>query len=385
MSAGAATRESIEILCDVVHPTNLRAYCVRKATQSLRYLHVVWAENLTRLQLKIEIVGTTSNCLIMCIPSLDLPVVSAEAALNSYDHYLTSTTIDRLYLALKRVEAFGHRADLAESGASLARDLMIDALERRSALSLVRIGDGEGNILAAFEPRFQEARDHSTREILNMMFATSGFSTAEILRMRHDLIEALVNADILGVSDWVRVGRLEALRQSPDGRSDVRGYMGSYESILQVDKALQASQPRRRLIVSNHIHRYLMDFYASIASRADEVLLIGPYDLSSALQQAFGIQKVRTLTIPNQASSTPGEGAKWFPDAYDRLLANMKVGPGVLTLVAAGLLGKALCRHAQLQGAVALDIGSVIDVWRGKAVRNYHSPEFVDRFRIADS
>lgn len=321
----------------------------------------------------------------MSEPSHAAPFVSAEAATNSYDHYLAATTIDSLSFALKRVEGSGHHADLTESGASLARDLVIDALARRAALSLVRIGDGEGNILSAFEPRFQDARDHSTREILNMMFATSGFSNAEILRIRLDMIEALVNADILGVSDWVRVGRLEALRQSPDGRSDVRGYMGSYESILQVDKALEASQPRRRLIVSNHIHRYLMDFYASIASRADEVLLIGPYDLSSALQQAFGIQKVRTLTIPNQASSTPGEGAKWFPDAYDRLLANMKVGPGVLTLVAAGLLGKALCRHAQLQGAVALDIGSVIDVWRGKAVRKYHSPEFVDRFRIADS
>lgn len=333
----------------------------------------------------MDTIFSTSKCPNMRKDLSDLPFVSAEAAANSYDHYLAATTINSLSLALKRVEAFGQHADLTESGASLAGDLVIDALERRVALSLVRIGDGEGNILAAFEPHFPDARDHSTREILNMMFATSGFSNAEILRMRRDMVEALVNADILGVSDWLRVGRLEVLRQSPDGLTDVRGYMGSYESILQVDKTLHASQPRPRLIVSNHIHRYLMDFYASIASRADEVLLIGPYDLSSALQQAFNAQKVRTLTIPNQASSTPGEGAKWFPDAYQRLLDNIHVGPGVLTLVAAGLLGKALCRHAQLQGAVALDIGSVIDVWRGKAVRNYHSPAFVDRFKIADS
>lgn len=378
--------KSIGMLCAVLHFTKAARRARSKGdTVTTMFACCMGLTNSARLHFKMEIVWTTKNWLIMRIHSIDLPVVSAEAAANSYDHYVASTTIDRLSLALKRVEAFGHHADLAESGASLARDLVIDALERRVALSLVRIGDGEGNILSAFEPRFQDARDHSTREILSMMFATSGFSTTEILRMRLDMIEALVNADILGVSDWVRVGRLETLRQSPDGRSDVRGYMGSYESILQVDKVLRASQPRRRLIVSNHIHRYLLDFYASIASRADEVLLIGPYDLSSALQQRFGAQKVRTLTIPNQASSTPAEGAKWFPDAYDRLLANIKVGPGVLTLVAAGLLGKALCRHAQLQGAVALDIGSVIDVWRGKAVRNYHLPAFVDRFRIADS
>jgi len=35
----------------------------------------------------------------MRMNSFDLPVVSAEAAAKSYDHYLASTTIDSLSLA----------------------------------------------------------------------------------------------------------------------------------------------------------------------------------------------------------------------------------------------------------------------------------------------
>lgn len=320
----------------------------------------------------------------MCDPSSVFPPVTAEAALESYDRYIEVTTIDDLTEALKQIASFGQRADLTESGATIAADLAKDALRRRAPFSLVRIGDGEGNILAAFEPDFRPARDYSTRDILTMMFGTAEFPAGEIARIRQDMMEALVSADVLGVSDWFRVGRLDLLRQSSEGRADIRGYMGSYESIFHVAKQLDKAQRRPAQIVSNHIHRHMMNAYASIVAEADEVVLVGPYDLGDSFRRAFAKRRVRSLIIPNQASSTPGEGSKWFPHGYQHLLSQIQTGPGVLVLIAGGLLGKALCRHAQLQGAVAIDIGSVIDVWRGKAVRNYHDGAFIDRFRITE-
>ena len=315
-------------------------------------------------------------------PSSVVPVVTTEAALESYDRYVEATTIARLSDALRQIESIACRVDLTPAGGGIAAELAVDALRRRRPFSLIRIGDGEGNILGAFEPDFRPARDHSTRDILGMMFATADFPLGELSLMRRDMIDGLINADVLGVSDWFRVGRLEVLRRSTDGRADIRGYMGSYESILQVSEQLRQSTRRPPLVVSNHVHRHMMESYGAVVAAADEVILVGPYDLASSFRGVFGGRRVQTRIIPNQASSTPGEGAKWYPETYQRLLSDLEAGPGVLVLVAAGLLGKALCRHAQSQGGVAIDVGSVVDVWHGKAVRNYHDRAFVDRFQL---
>lgn len=53
-----------------------------------------------------------------------------------------------------------------------------------------------------------------------------------------------------------------------------------------------------------------------------------------------------------------------MPFIYDTILAGLDdVGPGDLVLIAGGIVGKILLGHAKEHGAVALDIGSVIDDW----------------------
>ena len=317
----------------------------------------------------------------MLDPDAFLPAVDPQAALADYGRYVEANTIEDLAQALRVIESAAYEADLTEAGGARAAERVIGALGRGEPFSLMRIGDGEGNIMGAFDPDFAVARCFSTRLILEMMFGTADFPVREIEAMRRDMADAIESADVLGVSDPVRIGRLQILRDEPGERQDVRGYMGSYESILQVASRLRETGRRPPLAVSNHAHRHMMAHFPAIIAAAGRVTLIGPYDLGQAFMGAFG-REARTLLIPNQASSTPGEGAKWYPEHHDALLAGIRPTPGELFLVSAGLLGKGLCRHVKAGGGVALDIGSAVDVWRGKPVRAYHDPGFITRFRL---
>lgn len=311
-----------------------------------------------------------------------LPHIDQESALADYDRYVAAVPINALTRALAAIEHAAVEADLTETGAERAAAMAIKALRDGSPFSLVRIGDGEGNILGALDPDHANARHFSTRAILEVMFGTPGFSTYEVEVMAREMAAAVLSADVLGVSDHVRIDRLQQLRQSPDGRADIRGYMGSYESILQVSSLLARASYRPPFVVSNHVHRYMMSALPEIIAAARDVTLIGPYDLRGAFAQAFGRPSTRICRIPNQASSSPGEGSKWYPKHYTFLLERLQIAPGGLFLISAGVLGKALCAAVKAAGGIALDIGSAMDVWHGKPVRKYHDAAFLDRFQL---
>lgn len=321
----------------------------------------------------------------MSNPDLPVPAIDHQAALSDYDRYIEEVSIESVTDALDAIARNAEHTDFTENGGARAAAMAVQALRDERPFSLVRIGDGEGNILGALDPDFRNARHFSTRAILEMMFGVADFSAREIQDIAEAMKAAAIGADVLGVSDYIRIGRLQDLRQDPAGRSDIRGYLGSYDSILQLRSLLEQSGRRPPYVVSNYVHRQMMDMYGIIMSAAQRVTIVGPYDRGADICQHFGVKEARVIIIPNQASSSPGLGARWYPTRYNAIRQQLDVGPGHLFLVAAGILGKPLCQEIKSLGGVALDVGSVVDVWIGKAVRNYHTSEFLARYAIAAS
>lgn len=315
-------------------------------------------------------------------PDAMLPFIERDEALAYYLEFVDATPIERLTQALAELEAGAVECDLTESGGARAAELASAALKQGRPFSLVRLGDGEGNILGAFDPDFAKARHFSTRQILTMMFGTADFTLDEIQTMRSEMAAAALGADVLGVSDPVRVARLEALRRQPDDVQDVRGFLGSYESILQAATLLRGKSDRPPSIMTNHVHRYLLPYMSEVIAAAREITLIGPYDLRRAFAETFGRADLRVHLIPNQDSNNPGQGAKWYPDLHQTIRDELQIVPGGLFLVAAGLVGKGLCHRIKQGGGVAIDMGSAVDVWRGVPVRKYHDEDFIARHRL---
>ncbi|MGI4748082.1 MAG: hypothetical protein ACRYFY_18865, partial [Janthinobacterium lividum] len=89
--------------------------------------------------------------------------------------------------------------------------------------------------------------------------------------------------------------------------------------------------------------------------------------------ERYGIATVHYHAVPAERVKgvvTGGQGAH-FPRRYVELCSELEASPrpGVLYLVAAGLLGKMYCLSLRRAGAVAIDIGSTADYWMGEATR----------------
>lgn len=311
-----------------------------------------------------------------------LPPVSVDDAVADYLHYLETVTSEAATRVLAEIEDQAAWSDMTEGAGLRTARCAIDALRHGRPFSMVRIGDGEGNILGAFDPDYTKARHFSARGILLMMFGTADFTLSEIQVMRAEMAAAVRHADVLGVSDPTRIVGLQGLRDRSEECQDVRGGMGSYESILQTALLLRQDGGSSPGVVTNHVHRYMLPHLPMVIGAARAVTLIGPYDLRPEFAANFGRDDLRVHLIPNQASNVPGQGGKWYPEQYHALLNDLQIAPRTLFLVAAGLLGKALCQRIKSAGGVAIDIGSVADVWRGVSVRRYHDPDFIARHRL---
>lgn len=302
--------------------------------------------------------------------------------LDQYRDHARRYPAEVLESALNEMLAQAEWADITwDTGAEVAR-LIRQAIETETPYSTVRVGDGTGNFLGYGDPVFAGLKAYSQQAILQMTFGTSDFSETEVGRIREGLISGILTADILGVSDLFRLGRLKTIDEEAREDVDLRGFSGSRESYVAVRNLLIERDIRPPVLVTNHFHRFLAPYTDNILSGLQSICVIGPYKLEAQLSERYGIERVKTHLIPNQNSSS-GEGSRWFPDHFDTLC--QAIDPqrdGQVYLVAAGLLAKPMSALIKARGGIALDIGSMIDVWAGRSVRKYHDASFLESFAL---
>src|SRR5690606_30396618 len=117
-----------------------------------------------------------------------------------------------------------------------------------------------------------------------------------------------------------------------------------------------------------------IDYILSLAEHAESIVLISSISSASLPETLKSIKKLRLITVPTHHRTT-GNGSyhtaeRSFPYVYDNLAEDfiLGVGPGTLVLVAAGVIGKIFIGQARERGAVALDIGGVVDDWISAAM-----------------
>jgi len=94
--------------------------------------------------------------------------------------------------------------------------------------------------------------------------------------------------------------------------------------------------------------------------------VIGPID-PSACGPTRDLN-LRWLRIPGERGFlAPRDGAESHYHDYFDAIVNHPFQPGEVWLVAAGILGKIYCDAIRERGATAIDVGSVVDLWAGRA------------------
>ncbi|HKO39394.1 MAG TPA: hypothetical protein VJU14_13600 [Solirubrobacterales bacterium] len=237
---------------------------------------------------------------------------------------------------------------------------ILAAKQARRPFSLLRLGNGEARVMGFpdFIPPIWLAR--SVRNWFRDRAAE-----LQVGLLQDEAERLIADADLLGV-----------LRSSyPDQQFrlarellDVYGLIG----------------PKTELCASNaHLHLLNRDFYRELLAGEEQISIVSGHQLAEPISKVFDVPDVRQYKVPAQAKFffDPSDDPH-FPSVFEGLRRDIDVrSPGELFLVGAGYLGKIYCGWVKERGGIAIDIGSVFDLWAGEATRG-NDPSVARRHRL---
>jgi len=242
--------------------------------------------------------------------------------------------------------------DHALGTAGFVADRAIDCLHSGTGFSLVRIGDGEGRLLAY--------PDAISRQMMNrhlcFWFGRADFDDTTVLALRAILTQTIDAADVIGV---------HVCTQTPCNKN--QWWHVAAEQYL---KAIGRWYPEGLCELDTHRALWRKGEIDRVSHWAERIVAVTCRDLIVPLNAHFE-QRVDVIRVPGEGNMTRKPTDHW--QRFNEIEAHVArlSGPGVLVLVGAGVLGKAYTTTAAQAGAVALDIGSVFDGWAQVESRSY--------------
>lgn len=241
-----------------------------------------------------------------------------------------------------------------------ALDIMHRALVDGRPFSFVRLSDGEGYLFPD-EPHFT-AEDARNRE--RHWWDTElppDLSTRVIQEAR----QAVSEADVIGVPAVYRFIRdtadtSRALSQSLQGRGLLQVLAG-LPALLSENAIL--SEDKMNVSLFSHLENTF-----TLAKVAKRTILVGSVKHTHLPLELTSLPNLKSIQIPTHARTARNDiyqpNTQALPFVYNSVLDELSdVGSGDLVLVAGGIIGKIFLGHARRHGAVAIDIGSVLDDW----------------------
>lgn len=219
------------------------------------------------------------------------------------------------------------------------------ALNNKTPFSLVRLGDQEALILdnknqSKIESRY---KDH-------LGYLPNRTQQQEI---RQYLIKAYEGADITGFPDLQHQSRNEWWNQA--------------EQIL-VDNAKVDT-----FKCSMNIHLDLLkENFLKELIRLQNIFYISSHNIDRGLSPKF-LSTINSYQIPPEHKyfKLNNQMTHYYPEVFNRVCdwIRQQDCKGKLCLVGGGFIGKYFCQLFKEQGGIAIDLGSVFDLWAGYKTR----------------
>ncbi|MEI9932815.1 MAG: tetratricopeptide repeat protein [Rhizomicrobium sp.] len=275
----------------------------------------------------------------------------------------------------------GYRSALLDTDVSRleAEDLVAQLRARlrdKVPTSLIRVGDAESNALTYADDIVRyAATDAAEREIVWWGRAI-GEGARE--KLAGQVLDAMRDADILGVPTLERILR--------DVKLERREFLGNTRAGRGIRTVLRAMEPGgalanpHALLISAHIQHDLGEWnlYGALFDGLNDIVAVSCHaSLPDAFTKRFGVAIAQNIVVPPRHASLASfgmsaMGPKILPEVLDEAIAQLPVNlHGRMVIVGAGYAGKVIVHEAKKRGAVALDLGSVLDYWIGASTRSY--------------
>ena len=233
-------------------------------------------------------------------------------------------------------------------------ELIIQKLENKEPLSVVRIGDGEIATLLNdpnHEGCVQFYKTHLGRlPKINYMEEIS-----------NNLKSSIINSDIIGIPP-------ENVERGPNPYWSI-----SRDTISKILNEGPTNKNKKFCSMNIHYDLSSTGKLDEILSRVDEVYLVTSRDVKSQLLEKFhNIKKIHVHKIPGEYKY---EDNKKYEDYYPTIYKQIEIDfknknlSGKLLLIGGGFVGKNLASIFAQSGGVSIDIGSIFDLFVGKITR----------------
>jgi hypothetical protein len=290
--------------------------------------------------------------------------------------------------ALKLIDSF-EKGDRFLSPA-LVEERILSAVEAKTPLSLIRLGDGEGAwffMPPAEEQKYARLYEYNRRKTLKVWFGTdSDYKSPSFMASRQHLMNAIQNADLVGIPSGLRIIH----------EYKVAGLNG-VSSCVNIVRRLDPAAPTTQYCSQDtHIDLHLRGFFPKLLATPMDIGIISCHpDLGYRLAKSWGARVVQMLIVPEEMGFTAvheglsaitgvsGMSDPHFPIVYNRTIEKLRrdASRARVWLVAAGYFGKIYCGAIRDAGAIALDVGSIVDGWSGAVTRPYLTG--IDHFRLS--
>lgn len=275
----------------------------------------------------------------------------------------------------------GYRNALLDTDISRAEaeDLVAQLRARlhdKTPTSLIRVGDAESNALTyADDIARYAASDASEREIVWWGRAIDDNARA---KLASQVLDAMRDADILGVPALERI-----LRDVKPERREFLGNTRAGRGIRTVLRAMEnggALASAGKLMISAHIQHDLGEWnlYGDLFDGLNHIIAVSCHaGLPDAFHKRFNAAISQNIVVPPRHASLASfgmreMGPKILPEVLDETIAQLPADlSGRMVIAGAGYAGKVIVQEAKKRGAVALDLGSVLDYWIGASTRSY--------------
>lgn len=233
-------------------------------------------------------------------------------------------------------------------------DTLRDAHTNQQPFSLIRLGDGEGLFLCGERPDLGGAIANGSRIDPRLHALGDRLDAADYADLLERFRQAIAGSDLIAIPD------LEQCRNGPDSMHSVA------DGLQRLFPGAALEQIRPRILNGGwHLHNFLLQHGAY---RREPFLAVEAV-IAPSLPPALAHLASTSFLIPgelNRRSDAYGRDAH-YPVVYGQVLSWIegRIRPGMLVLVAAGILGKIYCQAIREQGGIAVDVGSVLDLCAG--------------------
>jgi hypothetical protein len=246
------------------------------------------------------------------------------------------------------------------------------ALREGRPYAMIRINDGEGSIThlsiddeADFSSLYARARGGFHK----LWFGDERrLYDPDWLEIEKEYNDVIPGCDCLGANV---VEHLKVRYRT----GDVQNVPSLFNIVRKLEQLRDTGRAEGITLTDPVIHHFLLldgELERLLRSQSRIGLVSCHAGLPDLLRERFGLSEVMLHKTPGEAAITGGVDPEPFPAWHHRIKAELAgAQPGVLYLVAAGITGKKYCQLIKQAGGVAVDIGSVADIWTRAPTRQF--------------